>query len=179
MCAIGFPIKEHLHWDEFTADNSNYGSSGAVQSPRSESSVSRVLGPQSIIQRFMQNSYTNLFTNVFTGWGIWPVYCRVPEFVREKRFGNWLKDARDWAISRNRYWGTPIPLWVSEDFKEVRLAMYPCVDFCWCLFLFVLSEYGVKEYGFFFLCPFLISSRTSKTMHLMKIKWVDEMETLP
>ena len=43
----------------------------------------------------------------------------VPSFVKEKRFHNWLRDARDWAISRSRYWGTPLPLWVSDDGEEI------------------------------------------------------------
>lgn len=43
----------------------------------------------------------------------------VPTFAQEKRFNNWLEDAKDWCFSRNRFWGNPLPIWVSEDFEEV------------------------------------------------------------
>ena len=44
----------------------------------------------------------------------------VPEHVKHGRFGNWLQGATDWAISRNRVWGTPLPLWVNDETGAVR-----------------------------------------------------------
>jgi isoleucyl-tRNA synthetase len=42
----------------------------------------------------------------------------VPHHLRDGRFGNWLEGAREWNLSRNRYWGTPIPIWTSDDGEE-------------------------------------------------------------
>jgi isoleucyl-tRNA synthetase len=48
----------------------------------------------------------------------------VPEHVKDGSFGKWIENARDWSISRNRFWGSPIPVWKSDDPTHPRVDVY-------------------------------------------------------
>ncbi|MDG2428975.1 MAG: isoleucine--tRNA ligase [Acidimicrobiales bacterium] len=61
-----------------------------------------------------------LATNAQINW--------VPDHIRDGRFGMWLDGARDWSISRNRFWGSPIPIWRSDDPAYPRIDVYGSLD---------------------------------------------------
>ncbi len=52
----------------------------------------------------------------------------IPEHIRDGQFGKWLEGARDWSISRNRFWGTPLPIWKSDDPAYPRMDVYGSLD---------------------------------------------------
>ena len=48
----------------------------------------------------------------------------VPEHIKDGQFGKWLENARDWSITRNRFWGSPVPVWKSDDEHYPRVDVY-------------------------------------------------------
>lgn len=61
----------------------------------------------------------------------------IPEHVKDGSFGKWLSNARDWSISRNRFWGTPIPIWRSDNPEYPRIDVYGSISD-------IEKDFGVK-----------------------------------
>ncbi|KAI8555405.1 hypothetical protein RHMOL_Rhmol05G0172500 [Rhododendron molle] len=79
-------------------------------------------------RKMVPNHVVLSFYNRFRSWNLcyhdhnptcsFELHLSDKESLKEKRFHNWLENARDWAVSRSRFWGTPLPVWTSDDGEE-------------------------------------------------------------
>jgi isoleucyl-tRNA synthetase len=79
----------------------------------------------------------------------------VPDHLRDGRFGNWLENARDWAISRNRFWGTPLPVWRNPEGEVIVVGSKAELE--------KLSRKPVNDLHMEFVDPITIPSPTGKS----------------
>ena len=67
----------------------------------------------------------------------------IPSHIKNGMFGKWLENTKDWSITRNRFWGCPVPVWKSDNIKYPRIDVYGSIEEIESDF----SEYYEKEFG--------------------------------